>query len=358
MESAMNKLKVAVVGLGIGQQHLRHWRSLSDQFEVIMVCDPDQARREKVSERINCEGVSDYQEVLASDVDVIDICTPPYLHLEMATQGLKSGHHVVCEKPLVTSLEQIDQLIEVQKSTGYHLMPISQYRFAGGIQRLKHLVEQGIAGTPYISTVETHWNRGSSYYSAPWRGRWETEHGGVILCHALHLHDLLCFILGDVESVYAQVATRVNPIETEDCAMLSLKMKNGALVSSSATLGSRDEISRLRFCFENFTAESNLEPYNPGRDPWTTTPKDVKQDRRITDALQTFTPPISDFAGQFMNLYDAIHGKADLSVTLQDARRSLELVTAIYASAQSGQAEVLPISSSHPLYKNWQPSID
>lgn len=349
------RLKVAVVGLGIGQEHLRHWRSLSDLFEVTMVCDPDDQRRNRVTDRLNCTGVADYKDVLAATVDIIDICTPPHLHFKMAKQGLESGHHIVCEKPLVNSLQEVDELIKVQQDSNRQLMPISQYRFAGGIQRLKHLVDQGITGTPYISSIETHWNRGSEYYSAPWRGRWDTEGGGVIVCHALHLHDLLCFVLGDVESVYAQVSTRVNPIETEDCATVSLKMKNGALVSSSATLGSRQQISRLRFCFENLTAESNLEPYDPGRDPWTFTAKNIREDRRITEALRSFTPPASDFTGQFIGLHESIRNHAQLPVTLFDARRSLELVTAIYSSASTGQAELLPITSSHPGYRDWQP---
>ncbi len=349
------RLKVAVIGLGIGREHLRHWRALSDQFEISMVCDPDDGRRNKVADQYGCKGVATYAEVLAQPVHIIDICTPPHLHAEMAKQGLASGHHVVCEKPLVNSVEEVDALIRAQAEANRYLMPISQYRFAGGVQRLRHLVDQGVTGTPYISSVETHWNRGSEYYASPWRGRWDTEHGGVILCHALHLHDLMCFVLGDVESVYAQVATRVNPIETEDCATVSLKMKNGALVSSSATLGSRQQISRLRFCFEHLTAESNLAPYDPGRDPWTFTPSSLREDVRITEALRSFTPPALGFTGQFMGLYESILHNAALPVTLQDARRSLELVTAIYASASTGQAQLLPIGAEHPGYRDWKP---
>lgn len=287
------RLKVAVVGLGIGQEHLRHWRSLSDLFEVSLVCDPDQNRLNKVADRLKCKGVSSFKDVLDAGVDIIDICTPPHLHFEMARDALLSGHHVVCEKPLVNSLYEVDELLRIQAEGDHYCMPISQYRFGAGVQRLKYLVDEGLVGTPYISSVETHWNRGAQYYAEDCPGRWETEHGGVVLCHALHLHDLLCFVLGDVKTVYAQATTRVNPIETEDCAVLSLKMKNGALVSSSSTLGSRAEISRLRFCFENLTAESCLEPSDPGRDPWTITPKSYREDRRITDALRSFTPPAS-----------------------------------------------------------------
>jgi len=352
----MNKrLKVAVVGLGVGRQHIRHWSALSDLFEVTVVCDPDDNRRNRIATDLDCLGVAEFNDALGESVDIIDICTPPHLHFDMAKQSLLSGHHVVCEKPLVNSLHEVDQLIQIQADSNCQLMPISQYRFGEGVQKLRYLIDQGITGTPFISSIETHWNRGEEYYAAPWRGRWETERGGVILCHALHLHDLLCFILGDVESVYAQVSTRVNPIETEDCAIASLKMKNGALVSSSATLGSRKQISRLRFCFENLTAESNLEPYDPGREPWAFTAKNPTEDHRISEALKAFTPPATMFSGQFIALHEAITKNADLPVTLADARRSLELVTAIYASAAKGQAEQLPITNNHPGYQDWRP---
>lgn len=349
------QLKVAVVGLGIGREHLRHWQSLPDQYEVSLVCDTDADLSQRVADQLGCQGVTHFDAVLDSPVDIIDICTPPHLHADMAKRALASGHHVVCEKPLVNSLKAVDELIAAEAAANRILMPVSQYRFAGGVQRLKYLVDQGLVGQPYISSVETHWYRGSDYYASPWRGRWDTEHGGVILCHALHLHDLLCFILGDVQQVYAQIATRVNPIETEDCATISLKMRSGALVSSSATLGSRQQISRLRFCFEHLTAESNLAPYDPGRDPWTFTASTSRQDARITEALRTFVPPAGGFTGQFMGLYTALQQGIAPPVGLPDARRSLELVTAIYASASHNQVEVLPIDEQHPGYSNWQP---
>ena len=96
----------------------------------------------------------------------------------------------------------------------------------------------------------------------------ETELGGVLLTHAIHAHDLLTWLMGPVASVFARTATRVNPIEVEDCAVASLVLQSGALASLAATLGSQREISRLRLCFEHVTFESSLAPYAPGDDPW------------------------------------------------------------------------------------------
>lgn len=89
----------------------------------------------------------------------------------------------------------------------------------------------------------------------------------MLLSQAIHSHDLLTYLMGPVASVFARTATRVNPVEVEDCAVASLVMQSGALVSLSATLGSQNEISRLRLCFEHVTFESSQSPYSPGDDP-------------------------------------------------------------------------------------------
>jgi predicted dehydrogenase len=105
------------------------------------------------------------------------------------------------------------------------------------------------------------------YYATEWRGRLDGARGGELLSQAIHAHDLLTHLLGPVASVFARTATRVNPVEVEDCAVASLLMANGALAALSATLGSQKEISRLRLCFENLTFESAQTPYAPGDDP-------------------------------------------------------------------------------------------
>ena len=113
----------------------------------------------------------------------------------------------------------------------------------------------------------------------------ETELGGVLLTHAIHSHDLLTYLMGPVASVFARTATRVNPVEVEDCAVASLVMQSGALVSLAATLGSHKEISRLRLCFEHVTFESSQAPYSPGDEPWQIVPASPEAADRIADAL-------------------------------------------------------------------------
>ncbi|ADI14958.1 Gfo/Idh/MocA family protein [Truepera radiovictrix] len=353
----MDKLRVAVVGGGIGKAHLDAYLKLSEEIEVVAVCDLDLAKAQGLAETYRVPRVTrDLADLCRmEDLDVIDLCTPPQGHFEQIQQVLAAGKHVVCEKPLVGSLREADALIAAEAASQGRVMPIFQYRFGRGLQKLKHLVAQGVAGRAYLSTVETAWRRRASYYDVPWRGKWQTELGGALLSHAIHAHDMLTYILGSTKSVFARTATRVNPIEVEDCASVSLEFSDGSLASLSVTLGSPQEITRHRFCFENLVAESNTEPYNNSAEPWRFVGDTPEVDARIGAALARFEPLPERYEGQFFRFVRALRQGSALPVTLADARASLELVTAMYDSAQTGQDVTLPIGEDHPKYGGWLP---
>lgn len=353
----MDKLKVAVVGGGIGSSHLDAYLKLPSEFEVVAVCDINADKAQQLAETYRVPRVTHELTELCHmvDLDIIDLCTPPQLHFAQIKQVLEAGKHAVCEKPLVGSLWEADELIAAEATSGKRVMPIFQYRFGGGLQELKYLVSQGIAGEAYLSTVETSWRRRAEYYAVPWRGKWQTELGGALLSHAIHAHDMLTYILGPIKSVFARTATRVNPIEVEDCATVSLEMTDGSLASLSVTLGSPQEITRHRFCFSNLVAESNTGPYNNSSDPWQFIGDTPEASAQIEETLASFEPLPERYEGQFPRFAKALREAGELPVTLMDARASLELVTAMYDSAQTGEAVGLPIGAEHPKYSSWLP---
>jgi len=287
------------------------------------------------------------------DLDVIDICTPPYLHFDMIKAVLNAGKHAICEKPLFESVAQIDELIRLEAQSGMRMMPIFQYRFGHGLQKLKLLLDKNVTGKPYVANVDTAWRRRAAYYDVPWRGKWKTEMGGAVLGHAIHAHDMLTYIFGPIKSVFARVATRVNNIEVEDCAAISVEMQSGALAALSVTLGSSQEITRHRFSFQNLSAESNTRPYTNSGDPWTFTGDTPEATARINATLAGFKKLPEGYAGEFYHFYQALQTNGDLPVTLQDARNSIELVTAIYLSAETGQAVNLPLQPGQAGYAGW-----
>jgi predicted dehydrogenase len=346
--------RVAVVGLGVGQLHVEAFRQLPDCFAVVTTCDIDGARAAAAASRVpGCHAVDSLDEVLASDVDIVDLCTPPSLHSSQVVAALGAGKDVICEKPLGGSLADVDHIAEEERRTGRWVMPIFQGRFGLGLQRLKALVDSGAAGPGRTATVEVSWRRRAEYYAVPWRGRWATELGGVLVTHAIHALDMLIYVAGPVSSVSARTSTRVNPIEVEDCAAAALELHDGTLATMSATLGSATEITRHRFSFENLSAESNTMAYANGCEPWTFV-GDNPQAAAAIDAAAVVPGP-EGWAGQFARLANGLRTGAGPPVRVADARAALEVITAMYVSSRSRREVELPLSTDHPAYPGWAP---
>lgn len=350
---------VAVVGGGIGRSHIiEGYVTNPDKYKLLAICDLNVERMTTLADEFGVERrTTSYDELLAMpDLDIVDICTPPMVHYPQVMAGLKAGKHVVCEKPLVGSLAQVDEVIAQEKVSKGTLMPIFQYRYGNGIEQAKAIIGAGLAGKPYVGTVETLWRRGPDYYEVPWRGKWATELGGVLMTHAIHPHDLFTYLMGPVKSLFGRVTTRVNAIEVEDCISASVEMENGALGSFTATLGSVDEITRIRIAFENVTFESDHAPYNPGAALWKILPANDLTKQRIDALLANWKDVPSRFQTQMARFHDYLMGRGPLPVSSADSRRALEIVTAFYHSSETRTEVSLPIGADHPKYRSWLPA--
>lgn len=352
-------IRVAIVGAGIGRAHLAGYRALPERFQVRALCELDTARAADAigEDKIHIE--TDLNRVLQDpEIDLIDVCLPPHLHYPVTLQALEAGKHVVCEKPLVTSLKEADALIEAASRANRFLSPVFQYRFGPAMSQLHALMAAGLTGKPFAASIETHWDRDSAYYDVSWRGTWTGESGGAVLGHAIHNHDLIAMIMGPVARVAAITTTRVNDIEVEDCAAITLQMENGSVATSSITLGAATNTSRIRICFEGLTAESGDEPYAPAMGEWTFTARAPHDQARIDAVLSSVQTQKDGFAGFFEALADALERGGTTAVTAQDGRDSIELVTAIYQAARVGQTIDLPLTATNPLYEGWLPETN
>lgn len=348
---------VSIVGAGIGAAHMAGYAAVPDRFRVKNICELDEVRGRSLADRYQGVGfTNDLAGVLADpEIDIVDICLPPHLHFRTCMDALDAGKTVVCEKPLVGSLKDADLLAAKVRDTDGFLSPVFQYRYGLGAAQLHALIDAGLAGNCYAGTLETHWDRPASYYAIDWRGTWAGEQGGAILGHAIHIHDLLPVFLGPVARVFADVATRVNDIEVEDCAALSIRMESGALITSSVTLGCAENISRMRLMFEGFTVESDHAPYSLAEKGWRFVARAPTTQGQIDEVLAGVAEAQTGYAGMFTALADALDGNGGCEVSLEDGRRSLEFVTAVYASARSGLPVELPIGADHPMYGSWLP---
>jgi predicted dehydrogenase len=356
----MSKYQVAIIGTNIGAKHYEDFQKVSDRFNVHTICGLTKESIDNIIPPNSKINVSlNFEDVLKiKEIDIVDICLPPHLHFSACKKSLEAGKHVICEKPLVSSLQELDNLKNICNETGKKIFPVFQYRYGPGFSKLKALIKSGLAGKPLVASLETHWNRGKEYYSKAWRGTWKGEQGGAILSHSIHIHDLITMIFGPVSSIYAKLSTRVNDIEVEDCAALSIEMVNGALVTSSITLGAAEDVSRLKICFNNLTVESGGspdKPYNPAEDEWKFLAREPITQNQVDEVLSGVELTKSWYAGMFDEIGKKLDGFNSDEVTLLDARESLEFVTAVYNSSRKGKNIYLPIGKDNPLYNSWLP---
>ena len=142
-------IKVAVIGNGgICPAHIGAYLQFPDRCRIVALVDIIPGKAEKMKERfsLDCETYLDHHDILDLDIDLVDICTPPFTHAEIAVNALRAGKNVVCEKPMAASLEECDAMLKARNESGKKLTVIAQNRFRKEIRDIKALVDSGIAG--------------------------------------------------------------------------------------------------------------------------------------------------------------------------------------------------------------------
>ncbi len=352
--------RIAILGGRIGAEHLDGYLVLPDRFQVASICDIDSGLAHRLAARApGARATGDLASVLSDPaIDVVDICLPPALHVSVSLDAIRAGKHVICEKPVAGCLFDAERVKDVAEDRGRLWVPVFQYRFGTGIAALQRLKSEGLLGKPLVGTLETHWDRGEDYYRNPWRGTRAGEFAGVVLNHAIHIHDLVMEVFGPVTEVSAALDTRTNAIETEDCAAIWMKTASGGLVTSSVTLGAQGNTSRLRLVFERLTAESGHSPYAPGEAGWSFVTRSrenrVRVDRIVDEVDRSHLK--NGYEGLFDTVADRLDGIDCALPSPGDGVRSIELASAIYEAAHTGCRVTLPIDRDLPVCRNLMPN--
>jgi len=224
-------LNAAVVGCGaIAPMHINSLLDFSDR-KLYAVADIIKERADDFSRRFNCKAYYSFDDVLEDDnIDVIHICTPHFLHAEMIIRGLRAGKHVLCEKPLAISFSQAEEILKAAESCQRIAGICFQNRYKETSRKVKELLSSGRVGKVLGAKAFVTWHRDRNYYaSSPWRGKWATEGGGVLINQAIHTIDLLRWFLGDVDRVEGTISTRLinDVIEVENSAEALISFKSG-----------------------------------------------------------------------------------------------------------------------------------
>ena len=234
----MSTLKACVVGYGaVGPVHAAAIDK-TEGVELYAVCDVSAERAEACRARYGCRIFDDFYEMLKDEaVDAVHICTPHYLHGEMARAALAAGKHVVLEKPVVLTEGELDELERLSRSASGKLCVILQNRKNASVEAMKRITDSGEAGRLLGLIGGVYWKRDEAYYAQdPWRGRWQTEGGGAIINQSIHMLDMMIYLAGAPAKISSVISHwQVEGIEVEDNAHALIDFKSGVKGIFNAT---------------------------------------------------------------------------------------------------------------------------
>ena len=350
-------LHVAIVGTGgISPAHIESYLMFPERCRIVALVDimPEKAMQKKEQYGLECDVFSDHHEILTrDDIDLVDVCTPPYTHAEISINALNASKNVLCEKPMAASLEECDAMIQARDRSGKMLSVIAQNRFRKPIRDLKAILDSGIAGKVRHAEIDSFWFRGHSYYDMWWRGLWEKEGGGCTLNHAVHHIDMLGWMMGLPEKVTSVIANVGHDnAEVEDLSVSILKYRN-ALATLQASVIHHGEEQKLVFQCEKAKIAAPYDCFcsQPQSNGFPLKDSDHEFEVRVNDFLQTL-PELKYEAhpGQIESYIRSIETDGDIAITAEDGRRTIELITAIYESGSMGRTVELPIEKTDPFY--------
>lgn len=301
------KLKVGIIGLGIGTTHLVEGYRGNPNYEVVGLCDTNVDLLAIESKRFGIPGFKDYQALADLPIDIIDICTPPHLHFEMLCWAINLHKHVICEKPFLNDIGQLSFIETLANQNQVQICPISQFKCGPAWEQIIDLKNKGLLGKPHLAVANLSWRRESDYYRG-WRAQKEQHFDGIFANHAIHLLDMLVDVMGNVETIKGFDSVLANPVGFKDTLSASLQFESGALGTISGSLNSASETTFLHMVFEHATISSDLTPYNPTALPWKIQMKSLEQ-------IQVPETTSFRYRRQMQLIWDQIHNNTsnDLS---------------------------------------------
>jgi predicted dehydrogenase len=317
---------------------------------LVAVCDIVADKAKKISQEFEVPYFTDFHLMMSSlDIDVVVVLTESGNHANHVIELSKYGKHILVEKPMALTLDDADGMIEACDKAGIKLFVVKQNRFNVPVLKLREALDQNRFGKLVLGTIRVRWCRTQDYYNQDaWRGTWGLD-GGVLTNQASHHVDLLEWMMGDVESVFAKSITALVNIETEDTAVVTLKFKNGALgvIEATTAVRPKDLEGSISILGEHGTVEIGGFAVNQMK-VWNFVDEN-ESDFDVMDKYSVNPPNIYGFGHQayYEHVVDCLLNNKQHLVDGLVGRKSLELITAIYESIETGKEVFLRFQSKH-----------
>lgn len=348
--------RIGIIGTGaIASAHLDAYRQFPERSEVVAVCDmfEDKAQSFVKQYSLSAAVYSDYTKMLSNPgIDAVSICLPPSLHAQATIDALEHGKHVLVEKPMASSLEECDRMIEAAQRNGKILSVVCQNRFKTPVARVKKMVDSGAVGKVLLATFNSLWWRGETYYDLFWRGTWEQESGGCFLNHSVHHVDLMHMLFGVPKTVRGFITNLGH--DNSQCEDLGFALFDygNMIVNFTSSLISHGEKQTISIQGKNGSLEIpwSVEAFKPSPNGF------PEQDREAITRLQGLYDslpqlPYEGHPAQIRNFLCAIGGEEPLIIDGNEGRSTLELIIAVYKSSVLGKPVTLPILKDDLFYR-------
>jgi predicted dehydrogenase len=334
----MDKIRVGIIGAGgVGYEHIQGYQT-SGHADVIAVTTRTEEHGKLAAEKFGIEAwYTDYRELLKrKDIDAVSICTPNYLHAQQTVDAARAGKHILCEKPLATTLEDADKMIKAAHDAKVYLMNPSHQRFIPILKEIKGILDQfgSITFVRYRFAHQGPYKAWKALSKEKWFFDETKAGGGVLLDLAPHALDILEWYFGDVEVVQgALLKTFEHPIKTEDTAILLFKFKNGTLAELDTSWASEPEFNEFQIYGTKGTIKVDLWE----RAPIEIMPKKLRKNEKISQlSLTGILTQVAVAKRNMMHYFvDCVRNNKEPEMNGQLGKGILKVILAGYKSAGS-----------------------
>jgi UDP-N-acetyl-2-amino-2-deoxyglucuronate dehydrogenase len=343
MGTTNKKIRFAIIGCGrISKIHVSVLSQLANAI-LVAVCDIVEEKAKEYAQKFNCAYYIDYKELLKSnEIDVVNVCTPTYLHAQMVVDAAMAGKHVVTEKPIALTLFDADRMIKVCKKQKVTLFVVKQNRYNPPITKLKEAIEEGRFGKIFYCKTTVFWQRDQKYYDEHTWFRTRNMGGGVLINQASHNIDMLCWLMGPVESVFAKVNTFTHRAETEDFGLGMVRFKSGALgvIEATTCVYPKNLEGSVTVFGENGSVKVGGIQMNDMQ-LWEF--RDSRNEDEIYSRCSTIPPNVYGYGHIkfFEDVLRVLEGEKIAYVDGNEGKPSLELILAMYESSKQGKEVVI-----------------
>ncbi|WMJ24272.1 Gfo/Idh/MocA family oxidoreductase [Paludicola sp. MB14-C6] len=345
-------MKYALIGTGrISVNHIASAMKHSDELEFVAVCDIVPENMDNALAKAEYHKpilkYTDYKQMVQEcKPDLVAIATESGIHAEIGVYCLNNGCNLIIEKPIAMSIDDAQLLIDTAKANNKILCACHQNRFNKSIQKIRAALEAGRFGRLSHIAAHVRWNRNESYYTqAPWRGKWASD-GGCLMNQCIHNADLMCWMLGDIEEVFAYTNNTQHPyIEGEDLGIALVKSKNGAygLFEGTVNVFPKNLEETLYIFGETGTVKAAGTSVNLIEE-WNFSQM-TQEDSTVKEECHEAPPNVYGFGHEhvYADVIEAIHTGRKPLIDGEQGKKALELILAIYKSKKTGLPVKLPL---------------